>query len=292
MRRVILHIGRQKTGTTAIQRIKLPRFGRKHNDIVEGIRRNLLKEIPNNDSHIVISSESFQNCDPRLVSQLFRGFQVEVVVYLREQVAFMASAYAHKIQVSDYCGSLEEFCLANMSSNYYKFIKSWNREFTDNVTVKIYDKKELIQGDIVVDFCASILHLSSNTVKDLCAAKDPNPTLTSDLLEMKLRVNRTYTLSPEQARLMFIGLAELSITDSSGKIAVPPYMIENIANHYDESNRRIAKQYFSRKHLFSKYNQPEHGEQQRDIELRLNDIRDKLISLHPTLAEPLANISQ
>ena len=325
MRRVILHIGRQKTGTTAIQKflhanstlldshdiyypkygirgygqheiggpishIKLPKYRRKHSDTVEDIRRGLLDEIQDNNSQIVISSESFQNCDPRLVSQLFKGFQVEVVVYLREQVGFMASAYAQRVQASDYCGSLEEFCLANMSSDYHRFVESWSREFSGRITVKIYNRNELLQGDIVVDFCESILGLCGNTVKSLSVKKDPNPTLSSDLLEFKLRVNKNCTLPPKQAEQLYNGLANISITDSSGKIFVPRYLIENIAKHYDKTNRRIASKYFDREHLFSEFSQSEKIELSDDLELRLAVIRDKLISLHPELSESLSNL--
>jgi hypothetical protein len=325
MKRVILHIGRQKTGTTAIQqflyanrsllkshdihypqfgirgfghheiggplsRIHSPKYRRSHSDVVATLRCGLLEEIQDNGSLIVMSSESFQNCDPGLVRQLLTGYEVEVVVYLREQVGFLASAYAQKVQASDYSGSLEEFCQANMFPDYQRFIEPWNNEFSSRVSVKIYDRNELVKGDVVADFCESFLRIPSEVVNELRTKNDPNPTLTQDLLEFKLRVNQQCSLSPENAELLFKGLAELSITDTSGKISVPAGLIDGIARHYDKSNRRVARKYFNREHLFAHFSQPADRASTEKPESRLTHIRDKLATLHPTLTVSLSHL--
>lgn len=325
MKRIILHIGRQKTGTTAIQRflyanpllleshnlyypqygirgfghheiggpishVNPPRFRRSRSEVVDALRAGLLDEIKDRDSLVVISSESFQNCAPRLVGQLLAGYQVEVVVYLREQVGFLASAYAQKVQSSDYSGSLEAFVQDNRSIDYLRFLDSWSKEFASRIHVKIYDRKELLHGDVVSDFCESFLHIPSDMVKPLRTKHDPNPTLTHDLLEFKLRVNQTCTLSSENAKLLFKGLAELSMTDSSGKTWVSPDLANRIARQYDPSNRRIAHKYLGREILFARFAQSAEAACNENPESRLAHIRDKLITLHPALTDSLSHL--
>ncbi len=57
----------------------------------------------------VISSESFQNCKPSTVASFFNGFQVIPVVYLREQGAYLRSAYAQRVHASTYAETVHKF---------------------------------------------------------------------------------------------------------------------------------------------------------------------------------------
>nr|MBX2824950.1 hypothetical protein [Gammaproteobacteria bacterium] len=140
MNRVILHIGRHKTGTTAIQKFLrenpellesanycYPDFGirgfghhelgapltraslrtseQETESVVENLRSGLMQSIPEGDAVTVLSSESFQLCDPHVVKSLFAGWDVQIVVYLREQVSYLLSSYAQKVHATDYSGT-------------------------------------------------------------------------------------------------------------------------------------------------------------------------------------------
>ena len=91
-------------------------------------------------------------------------------------------------------------------------------------------------GNVVVDFCEHVLDLDSNTVINLCSEVDANPSLTSDLLEFKLRVNQHSHLPPEQAEKLYIGLAKLSIADESGKMLVSQKLIRRVDKHFRKCN--------------------------------------------------------
>ena len=117
-----MHIGRHKTGTTAIQQFLrhnkqwlldngfyTPETGLKglgHHDIAIPMRRvsinrlkfykhstvlkNLQAEIHDNKNLTsVISSEAFQNSSPKIVHKAFRDFEVRIVVYLRNQLDYL-----------------------------------------------------------------------------------------------------------------------------------------------------------------------------------------------------------
>jgi len=147
-----------------------------------------------------------------------------------------------------------------------------------------------MQGDVVADFCESFLGISSDVVNELRTKSDPNPTLTHDLLEFKLLVNQKCTLSPENAELLFKGLAELSITDTSGKISVSSDLINKVTKQYDKSNRAVAKKYFDRENLFTRFSQPTAIASKVKLESRLAHIRDKLTTLHPALTSSLSHL--
>lgn len=322
MRRVILHIGRHKTGTTAIQRFLrrnaellaangfcYPDYGIRgfgHHEIGASITREavsrlkcnsgeVVRELRNGldaalheqNSTVIISSESFQNCAPAVVRKLFDGYDVEVVVYLREQVRYLLSAYAQKVQATDYAETLESFHQANSHSTYEEFLESWETEFPSRVRVHNYDREELEGGNVVVDFAVRYLGLDSPVVAELCSGNDANPSLSRDLLEFKLRVNRGEALSEEHSLMLYKGLANLVPEVGSGGPRISPDLAARVVKRYKRSNKRIARRYFRRSVLFRPYDFPPAESLDADEETRMHTIRNRLISDFPELAQVL-----
>jgi hypothetical protein len=133
MRKCFVHIGTPKTGTTSLQAVLTnrydelkqhgflyPRSGRgpmegHHNIAFElhghhrfkselGTITDLLNEIDESTSNIVLSSESFCHiaCEPKFsdfINQLHhRGLKVFVIVYLRNQIDFIRSHYFESLK--------------------------------------------------------------------------------------------------------------------------------------------------------------------------------------------------
>ncbi|MGQ7845711.1 hypothetical protein ACUNV4_14610 [Granulosicoccus sp. 3-233] len=319
MRRVILHIGRHKTGTTAIQRFlrknrslleecgfcypdygirgfghheigapitrgALSRVRHKADDIIAGVRKGLDAVVQQQKNPLVISSEAFQNCNPADVRKLFDGYDVEVIVYLREQVKYLLSAYAQKVQASNYSGTLEDFFLATSHSTYKDFLDDWEKHFPNRIRVKNYDRQELIKANVVVDFCQTFLGMDGDTVAARCQDTDANPSLTSDLLAFKLRVNHGEPLSAEHSRMLFNGLARLAVEDKSGSLRIPEALACRVARRYAESNRYIADRYFGRETLFRPFSCTAGSTMDASLDARMSRIREKLISGTPELA--------
>lgn len=226
MQKIILHIGRHKSGTSSIQHwlkknqsqllkkgICYPNAGTKgvaHHQIASALsRKNIKKEgIPTylNDikrqlkkesletSHIIISSEGFQNCDPRVIKEFFSNYNVSVVVYFRDPISYLGSSYAQKVHATDYCENLEAFSMS-FSFNYLKFLKEWKSQF-DSLIVHEFKRENLANGCVIEDFKKIIFDISTleneeEFFKGFEAVEDDkNPSLSNQLVNLKRFLNK------------------------------------------------------------------------------------------------------
>jgi len=141
---LVLHIGRPKTGTTAIQRFLsesgswlrsqgwyYPTAGRGtsygHHELARSIafsdraaQTGLFPRLLSNSqltSNIIISSEMFSNI--RFTSQLtdfrkaFSSHTWTVLLYVREPVKFLAASYAQRVQATNYSGPFTEYAFSH-----------------------------------------------------------------------------------------------------------------------------------------------------------------------------------
>lgn len=275
MQQLILHIGRHKTGTSALQStfvlnstllsdagIYYPHTGRKkiaHHDIVNRINdascdldqdallNRLLSEIRHcGKNTILISSEGFQNCDPRRVKSVFREFQIYVVVYLRDQLSYLESSYLQDVHEKNNHGSIEEYEQNFFSANYLTFISSWQKEFgKEQLIVRIFSNDLLVEGDVIKDFFLSVLNESlriavnyhSLELEDIAT----NPSLKGDALPFKLRLNKV-----QGSNYYFLGALYKALSAYSGQInkrlnLVSPELAESLDAKYKESNTKILE---------------------------------------------------
>ncbi len=214
MRKLIIHAGPPKTGSTAIQyclarnRDQLqklgllypragcpwvrPRFG--HHLLVwaftgdRGTRsggswRNLLREIQASPAEtVVLSSEGFSLLQDEHVAKVrdyLREFDdVEVVVYLRDQLKFMISLYKQRIKADGCALSFIEFAEETLwRADYQALIERWGGAFGEDViTVRVYDKIKRPPG-VVGDF----ISLLKPEVASL--ASDPSCCVTANVAQ-------------------------------------------------------------------------------------------------------------
>ena len=133
---IYLHIGRHKTGTSQLQRFmsrnrdKLadrkfvyPRIGDQP-DAHHGVALHLMGPTTDansssgkgsleilelqrlfdpSDDNFVISSEAFQNIEPRRTLELVGDRETIVVCYFREQASYVLSAYSQHVVGAKYC---------------------------------------------------------------------------------------------------------------------------------------------------------------------------------------------
>ncbi|XAK36383.1 hypothetical protein AAH951_01825 [Campylobacter coli] len=187
-----VHIGTVKTGTTTIQNFLLNNtdkflkqrlcfsdfLGRKNSgkDVVldsiwkiDKYTRNNIKEELKNKTHckILFSTEGLHaNCrNEKQVLQVFDFFkeigfsEIKIIIYLRAIEDLVPSLYSQMIK--------HNFTISNlpiMSKNYrfyhdcdYKTLKMWINVFgKENLIVRLFDKNEFYQGDLLKDFIHSI----------------------------------------------------------------------------------------------------------------------------------------
>lgn len=325
MKKLILHIGRHKSGTTTLQQflhtnpellhsqgLHYPDYGKRefaHHEIGELMSRRNIRtlgedyltkirscsallemEVNTRDETVLISSESFQNCDPTVVQQYFTGYDTTVVVYLREQASYLVSAYAQKVHATNFSDSLEAFYDQIFASDYFHFLEKWRKVFGSRLTVNIFDRKHLAKGDIVYDFCCGVLDIPEKLVAANYEDENANPTLTRKLLTYKIILNK-HEIDPVHTRALYRGLAELSKSDDSDRLTLSDKMLAKVLQDCSAGNSKVAERYFERTELFdtSKLTGSPHSQNTiTDVEFR--DISDQLIELHPKLSSILSQL--
>lgn len=220
---LILHIGRHKTGTTALQEyfanntdylgqsgyyypkvfmrenahhilseylsstefLKLQEVDKQKK--IAQLREELIADIrSSSNSKVIMSSEAFQNVRPRFVRALFLkdSFNVKVVAYFREIVGYTASSYNQEVHAKIFDESIDDF-IERFRPNYLSFADEWSESFT-SFKAKIFDKNCLVNGNVVDDFLIEELSLGAHPNYNRIS----NPSLGSKYLSFKLEYNR------------------------------------------------------------------------------------------------------
>lgn len=279
MKRVFLHIGRHKCGTTSIQktlyqnRSKLlesgfyyPETGVRvaaHHYIAEALRDNnpaqsneIRKELSTalrneikrtNCRNVVISSEGLQSCNPAIVAEFFAGFDVVPICYLREQAAYLRSSYLQKVHATNYTGSIEHFYQQGFSTDYRVFLEKWKAVFDNEFHIRLFDRKSLVDGDAVRDFLIGVLGLTSDEMDNLEVLGDENPSLSREMLAFKLEYNSRDL--PNNGEIYF-GLGKLS-KESGSKYEIPLAITQAVRAQYAESNKWVEENLLSDGQQFS-----------------------------------------
>ena len=276
-KRILLHIGIGKTGTSAIQLAfsanpdylnaigvlypKSGRVGLSHghqmlspHDSRDGLSAESLQawsaaidEIRESSaSRAVISAEQFSYCGPTVVEHiqaLLREFEVTIIMYVRHQTDLIGSTYLQKIKMIPGFG-LEplEFALLNFSSFLYtKRIAPWTASFGDDrLSVRVYDRR-LLGGDVVHDFCASNEIAESGFIVQ-------KPTVNASLSAALAPVLRLYDaiVSPSDARRKLVA----ALIDASPEIPQVAVISKEVRaalrSMYASDNEVFAGQYLTK----------------------------------------------
>ncbi|MBG60302.1 MAG: hypothetical protein CMJ16_07580 [Peredibacter sp.] len=279
MKRIILHVGRHKSGTTSLQAsfwenrnlflskgILYPESSRRENAHHlfaealhpkrvrenglanvenEDVIRNLINEIESSSCQtVLISSEAFQNCTPTDVKHIFRNYDVSIIFYIREQVGYLESAYLQEVQATNYHESIERFEEERFFVDYYKFYKSWEKEFNNgNVIVRAFEKSKLKNGDIVDDFFETVIFpLTDGEFQYKKPQYDGflrNASLKGIYIPFKLRLNTTIKIH-KPCLYQTLGILSDEIDENSTVIS--EYLKYKVNNDYRESNFNLSEE--------------------------------------------------
>lgn len=281
---IVLHIGRHKSGTTALQqhlhrhRVALraqgflyPAAGQgrriAHHDLAEAFmqaqgadtpalaetiqrfEQALAAETEGWHGTLVISSEAFQNVAPAHVARLFPPAQTRVVVYLREQGEYLVSAYQQHIQASTDHGTLAQYHQAVGTLSYERFLQKWAGVYgEDRLQVARYERQRLLGGDIVQDFC-------QRTGLPLLAppeGEDQNPSIGGALLEVKRLSN---ALAPDITTLhrTYDLYRRVALSDPrwQQKPVLPADTLAQLREAARAGNAAVSARYFGGEPLFN-----------------------------------------
>jgi len=289
MKKVILHIGRHKSGTSSLQNFLVrnrllleqydylyPQTGISsvaHHEIALAFsHKNILKQgaaaileselikafrtelATTTATSIIVSSEQFTACNPKHMEELFTGYDVEVVIYLRDQLSYLASAYAQIVHADTITENIEDYYDTFLSRNidYWKFIKRWEGAFGDNVRVVLFDRKALHEGDIVKDFLWRFTSIDIANQSAQALTKDHNPTLGTSLLIYKLYLNRYLPHPAVKKSHLYRQFAEMTSDKKlSGKFKITRNIARKLIAQTNASNQKVAANYFDGKAVFS-----------------------------------------
>ena len=278
--KIVLHIGMNKTGTSSLQfacsrnqkvlaeaGILYPEFGQEysaHHGIAFGIHRHTTKKKRQNDrwaqlgddwinklEHeasdydvVLLSSEAFHHLgDPSEVARAFSGHDVKIVVYLREHFSYIRSWYQQNVQDG------VETCLFRDFAGIRKaaqctVLDAWVESFgINNVVPKIFDKSQLISGDIVEDFFSSAALPRVNTKLFADAVGGKNPSVSGNLLFFRRQTNQL--LTREQATSVSDEVGAMTVLDASfrGPIGVEEDLASQVRDRYKQDRRLLHDKY-------------------------------------------------
>ena len=228
MKKIILHIGRHKSGTSSIQRflsesvslleensILYPAVFRKgfaHHRLAGLLKRTEVRKLSADEltervgsircqlheilesqyEVFVFSSEAFQNCNPKVVHRVFSnlGCDIHVACYFRDQASYLASAYNQKVHANIYDIPLDEF-VDRFGGYYMKFADNW-AEFFSGFSAKVFNRNQLYKQNVIDDFFRNFLCLEIPELDVFQELKnrDQNISLSAEILSFKLELNK------------------------------------------------------------------------------------------------------
>ena len=341
--KVILHIGTEKTGTTALQsfftsnrhRIRKAGFAYleslglpsnrklatycfnddRHDDyhvalgIVNTEKRKIwgkqflsdldseIKSLDKNIHTVVVSNEQFHSRlehieEIQRVKNILLGYfdTVQVCVYLRRQDKVACSLYSTALK----CGHSMNNILPSVSSedhyyNYRVFLNKWSQVFgQEALNVRIFEKSELINNDLISDFLVSN-DLQLGQLDQYLQPGRENESLLPEAQEFLRIYNKVVDNSNNsQGQKIREQVVPLLEKEYSGKPQLPSKTdAQSFCEQFGESNKEVAMQWFNREEIFSSdfSTYPEQAEKY-DLE------NSKLVEIVANLLAAMTNMEQ
>lgn len=187
VKRLIVHLGDCKTGSTSIQSILAHRswqssthtlsyptqfnhgglakslFTKSLNKFKDQRCKDISRKFRESDADIgVISSEAFEFCDPQLlndaINEYFPEFKdsVSLISYIRPHCSRILASFSEQVKKGGFNGSLSEFLHDFVDekerTNYFSRCQLWRQIFGSRYRIKPMIPEMLNQKDVVMDF--------------------------------------------------------------------------------------------------------------------------------------------
>jgi len=273
MKKIILHIGFGKTGTSSIQHMLytgrnileeqgilypftktgekahhsyvtphwLGKKGiaKKSRDLIEETLKNLNKS---NCDTLVLSSELLCYASEAYVAELsdiFDGYNIEIIFYIREQSKLIESTFLQHVKEGrEHWGSLEKFLKYSINSfNFMTRITPWACVFGHNsIKARVFDKR-IIGNDVCKDF----LHIVGLPSNNLALGIMENESLIPEVVDSILLLDSTNPDIEERGEIVdcFLKLSNI-VRKKSNKTLLDANKKKWVEQYFSLSNKQFS----------------------------------------------------
>lgn len=181
------------------------------------------------------------------------GFDVKFIVYFRSQEQYILSLWAQRVKGAysppsrwspeEAVARADEWTVLDYSRQLDKIASFFGRE---SITARIYDREHFPQGSILADFLDA-LGLAMDGDDFIVPDEDANPSLSGNALQIKRILNALTPLSPamqDAALRASMACCEAERAESCPLSPISLGERRAIMRRYEESNRRLARDYF------------------------------------------------
>jgi hypothetical protein len=182
--------------------------------------------------------------------------EISILLYIRQPIEAAISLLSTRIKTGN-SPKTEGLNLNNFSQKMsnFKIIKNWETVFLkENMKIKLFDKNELIEGDLIKDFSSECnIEMSSQ----LIYPKKSNETLNLDQMRYLNYLNQYFpAFINKKVNYKRKNLAKFILDRFKLSNFFLPTLeeFESFNEHFAEDNNRIRKEYFpEKKELWSNY---------------------------------------
>lgn len=327
--RIVLHIGTDKTGSTSIQStaflnrewlsshsIYLPATGlgkdNGHSSLLSNLdsqslaqlREEILQADERGYRQVLLSWEGmaapvFGKEQIRQLLLSLAGFDIHILVYLREQAEAIQSGRLQRVKMGTNPHRISAlarprtpaekfrafFAVRSSSKNYYRLLRRWQSCAPQaTFAVRIFDKHQLRGGDVVVDF---LDQLNINTDAGfLPARRNANISLSVEAALLLESLQRNPDYRADMALVVDITESITALDDRSTKYFLDERTVASVRRHYSRSNLKLARHFMGiEDYPFKTLSHCWRTESLDSIEVRANSLRKSVDELRaiPTL---------
>jgi len=249
--------------------------------------------IPKNIHTVIITSEHFHSrtiyTDELLsLRNILENFfdNIKIIIYLRRQVDTAISLYSTALKAGfDY--ELESSVIngckpSNPYYNYYELLEKWNKVFSNvEYNVRLFDKKEFYNGDLIKDFYYII---NNDLISSIDMKVDVENESTDPLGQCLLRsINHVFkqrSQSEELKNLWNWLSSEISLKFKGKGKSLSLQIMKSVQERFYESNKKLCRKYFpDRNRLFDEVKEVTINALSNDQEKLIEEIINSLAEL-------------
>jgi hypothetical protein len=172
---------------------------------------------------------------------------IGIIVYLRPQHDLFVSRYSTWVKGGRTEPMMPPTNEMDRKYNYDRMLSGWANAFgEENIRVRIFDRKQFVDGDLLKDFF-SVLDYSPS--QELTTPRDQNTSLDADILEFLMLFNKHVSkfsndsLNPERGNVS----RALEAISRGDKVHVPEATLRGIADMFEASNAKVAARFLNRR---------------------------------------------